>query len=200
VGANDVQDKGISTFMAEMLEASSILRTATRRSFIIIDELGRGTSTFDGFGLATAISQYILQKIGCLTVFATHFHELLALEKQEKGVRNCHVSAIPSKDSSQGLTFLYEIRPGPSLDSFGIEVAEIVNMPAKVIADAKKKVIQLDKGCKKSKYRHIHIEEATSDNLCADFFLENFMKIPLKSFRSLEEKVEAIKLLLEKNP
>jgi len=147
VGAGDHAHKGVSTFMAEMLEAGSILATATEASLVIIDELGRGTSTYDGFGLASAISEHLSLKTRCFTLFATHFHEITALEDElpEGVARNFHVSAVTSGKGATGtITFLYSLRPGPCPSSFGIAVARMAAFPPEVIQCAMQRAAKLE--------------------------------------------------------
>ena len=137
VGASDDISSGQSTFMLEMTEVSHILKNATSKSLIILDEIGRGTSTFDGLSIAWAVVEYIQNKhkIGAKTLFATHYHELTELEEELDGVKNYRIAV---KKRGDDITFLRKIVRGGADDSYGIEVAALAGVPKEVINGAKK--------------------------------------------------------------
>ena len=136
IGASDDLASGQSTFMVEMSEMASILKHATAASLLILDEIGRGTSTFDGMAIARAVLEYCAdkRKLGAKTMFATHYHELSALEGEIQGVRNYSISA---KKQGGDLVFLRKIVRGAADDSYGIEVAKLAGLPEAVISKAK---------------------------------------------------------------
>ena len=134
LGAADNLARGRSTFMVEMTETAVILNTATPRSLIVLDEIGRGTSTYDGLALAWAVVEHIQQNIRAKTLFATHYHELTELEQLLEGVRNLHVSV---KESGDQILFLRRVEPGAADRSYGIEVARLAALPLSVIERAK---------------------------------------------------------------
>ncbi|MCI7233021.1 MAG: DNA mismatch repair protein MutS, partial [Oscillospiraceae bacterium] len=143
VGASDDLTAGQSTFMVEMSEVAEILKHATRQSLVILDEVGRGTSTFDGISIATAVAEYIAnkKKIGCKTLFATHYHELIGLEGRVEGVKNYSVAV---KKYGESIKFLRKIVEGGVDDSYGIEVAKLAGLPKGVVARAKELLADME--------------------------------------------------------
>lgn len=135
VGASDKLALGQSTFMVEMLETARILKQATKRSLVILDEIGRGTSTFDGLSIAWAVVESLANKYGGIrTLFATHYHELTDLEGRIKGLRNLNIAV---KEYKGDIVFLRKLLPGPADKSYGIEVAKLAGIPRPVINRAK---------------------------------------------------------------
>ena len=145
VGASDDLTTGQSTFMVEMSEVSNILKNATSNSLVILDEIGRGTSTFDGISIAWAVVEYLLNPgiCGAKTLFATHYHELTELESLEKGIHNY---SIGLKETKSGVIFLRKIKPGAADKSYGIEVATLAGFPRSVTKRAKSVLRELEKG------------------------------------------------------
>ena len=155
VGASDNIAKGQSTFMVEMMETARILRHAQERSLVILDEIGRGTSTFDGLAIAWAVIEYLLlQKKGTRVFFATHYHELTALEGTLPGVRNFNIAV---KESKGEIVFLYKLVPGSADKSYGIEVARLAGVPKTLVTRAKEILLELEKTAISTK----HTEKVT---------------------------------------
>jgi DNA mismatch repair protein MutS len=142
IGASDNVARGRSTFMVEMTETATILNTATKKSLVLLDEMGRGTATFDGLSLAWATVEYLHAETGARTLFATHYHELTMLAEKLPRVRNLRVGV---KEAAGGIVFLHNIEPGAASKSYGIEVARLAGLPPVVIERAKRVLRQHEK-------------------------------------------------------
>jgi DNA mismatch repair protein MutS len=142
IGAGDDLARGRSTFMVEMSETANILHNATARSLVLMDEIGRGTSTYDGLALAWASAVYLARKVGAYTLFATHYFELTRLAEQEATVANVHLQAVEHKDR---IVFLHAVQAGPASQSYGLQVAALAGVPAAVLQQARKHLALLEK-------------------------------------------------------
>lgn len=147
IGAQDELSAGKSTFMVEMMETAHILKSATSQSLILMDEIGRGTSTFDGLSLAWAIADYLSRTLQAFTLFSTHYFEMTELPNQCSGVVNVHLGAIEHpgpNNQNNSLIFLYTVEEGPASQSYGLQVAELAGVPKEVINAAKDKLQELE--------------------------------------------------------
>ncbi|MHA1976435.1 MAG: DNA mismatch repair protein MutS [Candidatus Hodarchaeales archaeon] len=215
VGAFDRLAFGQSTFMLEMLETSHILHNATKQSLVILDEVGRGTSTYDGLSLAWAVAEHIVLNIKCKTLFATHYHQLSELVDRSPDVKNFHLTA---KERNGELMLLYKIQQGATDHSFGISVAKMAGVPQSVIYNAQKKLLELESISqnkpinkvpveKKGQPRQLSLAEAFSQNITKDKYEEELKSLKftvlafLKSYTGIDVNyktpIEALKQLEE---
>lgn len=167
VGASDDLSSGRSTFMVEMTETAHILHHATEYSLVLLDEIGRGTSTYDGLSIAQAVAEYIHNVLKTRTLFATHYHELTELEKKLNYFKNFHVE-VEEKNSS--VRFLYTIAPGPALESFGIQVAQLAGLPHVIVERARHILNQLENGEEKIREKPAGICEIPEAHYQTDLF------------------------------
>ena len=158
IGASDNVARGRSTFMVEMTETAAILNTATNRSLVLLDEMGRGTATYDGLSLAWATVEHLHNRIGARTLFATHYHELTLLAERLERLQNLRVTV---KESANGIVFLHSVEAGPASKSYGIEVARLAGLPTAVIARARE-VLKLHERAETQQVREAVAENAPS--------------------------------------
>ena len=195
VGASDNLILDQSTFMVEMTEVASIILNATENSLLILDEVGRGTSTFDGLSIAWSVLEYITEHIKAKTLFATHYHELTELEGKIEGVKNYKVSV---KESGNGIIFLRKIMRGGANKSFGIEVARLAGVPAEVTDRAKEILKQLEKSdiarhasAKTAEEAVQQPQYSAAEKLLAETDINNLT--PMQAFNLLSDLVEMVK-------
>ncbi len=194
IGASDDLSYGQSTFMVEMIEVAEILHNATMNSLVIMDEIGRGTSTLDGLSIAVSVAEDIAKRIRCKTLFSTHYHEMTSLEGRVEGVKNYKVTAAESKNT---VIFLHKVMRGGTNKSFGIEVAQLAGLPKPVTNKAKALSKQLEKSPlkleeEKDEMNLITISEnnALKDRLSV---IDMDVMTPMQAFTALNELVEIAK-------
>ena len=184
VGASDDLSSGRSTFMVEMSEVSEILKNATGKSLVILDEIGRGTSTFDGMSIAKAVVEYIYDKnnnLGCKTLFATHYHELTDLESELSGVVNYNIAV---KKRGDEITFLRKIVRGGADDSFGIQVAKLAGVPDEVIERAKVILAELEENARREK---MAVRQLSFEDTLPMIQEQNEKEVPAEIISELEK-------------
>jgi len=175
IGAADDLAGGRSTFMVEMTESAAILHNATERSLVLMDEVGRGTSTFDGLSLAWAIAEFLITKNCSLTLFATHYFELTRLALDHKNVANVHLDAVEHKDS---VVFLHAVEEGPASQSYGLQVAGLAGVPKPVVRRARKYLQMLeDASLTRGNQDDLFLRKTESDDVPSDPLRDELAKI-----------------------
>lgn len=192
VGASDNLISDQSTFMVEMIEVASILQNATKHSLLILDEVGRGTSTYDGLSIAWAVAEHITQNIGAKTLFATHYHELTELEEKLEGVKNYKIAV---KEVNGSVVFLRKIMRGGANRSFGIEVASLAGVPKEVTARAKQILKRIEKSDKRITDEGEEEQEERQPTEVERILMETDMNAvsPMQAFMILSDLVEKVK-------
>ena len=187
VGASDDLTAGQSTFMVEMSEVADILKNATKQSLVILDEVGRGTSTFDGISIATSVAEYIANTrvLGCKTLFATHYHELIKLADRIDGVNNYSVAV---KKIGEDIKFLRKIVPGGVDDSYGIEVAKLAGLPNKVLSRAKELLNEMELSKAQEKKSAVQDDQISFQSMGDDRILDRLKKTNADEFTDAEAK------------
>ena len=180
IGASDDLVSGQSTFMVEMVEANYAITNATKNSLVLFDEIGRGTATFDGMALAQAILEYLHERVGCVTLFSTHYHELTQLESKLKRLKNVHVEAL---ETENGVSFLHKVIDGATDKSYGINVASLAGLPKSLI-ERSKQILKI-------------LEEDNKSDRGITLDLFNFEEYDNKEEVKKETKAELIKKRLD---